>query len=39
MIKFLTVIVMAVAVLSLGACAHKEAPATKTVTASKGYTK
>lgn len=40
MIKYLTVIAMAAAVLSLGACAHKEAKTTTTSTAAtKGYSK
>jgi len=38
MIKFFTAIVMTVAILSLGACAHKEEAKT-TTTASKGYSK
>ncbi|HWB58378.1 MAG TPA: hypothetical protein VG733_02760 [Chthoniobacteraceae bacterium] len=40
MIKYLAVIAMTVAALSLGACAHKEAAqTTTTASASKGYAK
>jgi hypothetical protein len=40
MLKAFTVIAMAVVVLSLGACAHKEASSSSTTsTASKGYSK
>ena len=39
MLKSLTVILMAVAVLSLGACAHKDTATTTSSSASKGYSK
>ena len=38
MLKFFTVIAMAVVVLSIGACAHKETASTP-APASKGYSK
>jgi len=38
MLKFFTVIAMTVAMLSLGACAHKDTT-TQSTAASKGYSK
>lgn len=39
MLKSLMIIAMAAAVLSLGACAHKDTATTQTTSASKGYSK